>query len=173
MILIKAVAVASAVTLGVGGLVATVVRPDRGETVVIPAGTTFMAVMEEDLPTGKLAEGDEFELRTIRPVRLNGGMEIPVGSQITGEVTDYDDEAMGEDEDIGPARISVRFTELVLEGDSTEIEIQTEQFRFGTLAQRASDVPVVVPAGKRLSIRLTRPVSVAYRPAPEPIHAAE
>ncbi len=167
MILIKAVAVAGAVTLGVGGLVASVVRPDRGETVVIPAGTTFMAVMEEDLPTGKLVAGDEFELRTVRPVRLSGGMEIPVGSRITGEVTD------DADADLESRGIAVRFTELMLAGDSTEIEIQTEQFRFGTLVQRASDVPVVVPAGKRLAIRLTRPVSVAYRPAPEPIHAAE
>lgn len=165
MTIIKAVAVAAGTALGIGGMVATVARSDRGETVIIPAGTTFMAVMEEDLPTGKIAPGDEFELRTVRPVRLNGGMEIPVGSQITGEVIEDDDDG------IETPGVGVRFTELVMDGDSTEIEIQTEQFRFGTRATSTSEL--VVPAGRRLAIRLIRPVSVAYRPAPEPLRAAE
>jgi hypothetical protein len=86
-------------------------------------------------------------------------MEIPAGSLITGEVTD----APG---------LGVRFTELVFDPDSTEVEIETELYRFGTLVPAASD-HVVIPAGQRLTIRLSRPVTVAYRPAPEPMRAAE
>ncbi len=167
MTIIKAVAVGASIALGVGGVVASVANPQQRDTVTIPAGTTFVAILDQELPTATSRPGDEFDLRTVRPVRLSGGMEIPVGSVITGEVIDDDNDDGG----VGGG-FSVRFTELVLDGDSTEIEIQTEQFRFGALSV-ASVVPVVVPAGRPLAIRLIRPVSVAYRPPPEPIYAAE
>lgn len=168
MTIIKAVAVAAGTALGIGGMVATVARPDRGETVIIPAGTTFMAVMEEDLRTTTSRPGDEFELRTLLPVRLAGGMEIPVGSEITGEILDD-----GDAEDGAPAPgIGVRFTELVFASDSSEVEIQSEQFRFGTHVRPVSTTDVIVPAGRRIAIRLTRPVTVPYHPT-ESTHTAE
>jgi len=167
MTVIRGVAVGVAIALGISGVVVLVAGQEQGETVTIPAGTTFIAALQQDFPTEQSSVGDEFELRTVLPVRVNGGMEIPVGSRITGEVSDDDDESTG------AAGIAVRFTELVLEGDSTEIEIQTELFRFGAHSTPVSNVPVVVPAGEHLAIRLTRPVSVAYRQAPESIHATE
>lgn len=160
MILTRAAGIALGVAVLTGGIVATAMYGDRGgETATIPAGTSFVAAFEQDLSTTLSDPGDEFELRTVRPVRLNGGMEIPAGSLITGEVTD----APG---------LGVRFTELIFDGDSNEVEIKTEQYRFGTLALAVND-HIVIPAGRRLTIRLSRPVTVVYRPPPEPIRSAE
>ncbi len=170
MIVTKAAGIVMGVALGIGGVAA--ITPDRDpgeETTTIPAGTTIVAAFEQDLATGVNRPGDEFELRTVRPVRLSGGLEIPVGSRIGGEVTDATDGGPT----TGPPGLGVRFTELVIDGDDQEIQIETEQFRFGTLALGALNEHIVVPAGRRLTIRLSRPVTVEYRPVPEPIHSAE
>lgn len=156
----RAARIAGGVALGIGVLAAIVGGREPTETVTIPAGTTFVAALERDLSTDTINTEDEFELRTIKPVRLKGGMEIPVGSEITGVVVDRP----GED-------LRVRFTELVFSGDSTEVAIQTDEFKFGTLSPGENDH--LVSAGHRLLIRLSRPVTVAYRTPPEPIRAAE
>lgn len=162
MLIARAAGIATGVTLGIGVLTAIVWGRHEIEMVTIPAGTTFVAALEQDLSTDlKARDDDEFELRTVTPVRLKGGMEIPEGSEITGKVID------------GPeGELRVRFTELVFSEDSTEVEIRTDEFRFGTLQPVAND-HLVVPAGQRLTIRLSRPVTVAYRSPPEPIRAAE
>jgi hypothetical protein len=160
MSITRVAGVATGLSLGAWIVAAIVSGPENGtERTTVPAGTAFVAALEQDLSTALTEPGDEFELRTVRPVHLHGGMEIPAGSLITGEVTD----APG---------LGVRFTELVFDPDSTEVEIETELYRFGTLVPAASD-HVVIPAGQRLTIRLSRPVTVAYRPAPEPMRAAE
>ena len=162
MTITRAAGIAAGVTLGISVLAAIVWGRDQIETVTIPAGTTFVAALERDLSTDlKALDEDEFELRTVAPVRLKGGMEIPEGSEITGKVIG------GPDGDL-----RVRFTELVFSEDSTEVEIRTDEFRFGTLQPVAND-HLVVPAGQRLTIRLSRPVNVAFRPPPEPVRAAE
>jgi len=160
MTIIRASGIAGGVALGISVLAAIVWGRDQIETVTIPAGTTFVAALERDLSTDGNNPEDEFELRTVTPVRLKGGMVIPEGSEITGEVLD------GTEQDL-----RVRFTELVFSGDSTEVEIRTDEFRFGTLSPGANDH--LVPAGQRLTIRLSRPVTVAFRPPPEPIRATE
>jgi hypothetical protein len=160
MVVTRAAGIVLGISLGIGLVAAIASGTEAGtETATIPAGTGFVAEFEQDLSTALTEPGDEFELRTVRPVHVNGGMEIPEGSLITGEVTD----APG---------LGVRFTELVFGADSTEVGIKTEQYRFGTLGSAASG-HVVIPAGRRLTIRLSRRVPVAYRPAPEPIHSAE
>lgn len=161
MLIARAAGIATGVTLGIGVLTAIVWGRREIEMVTIPAGTTFVAALERDLSNDTKSSDDEFELRTVTPVRLKGGMEIPEGSEITGKVID------------GPeGELRVRFTELVFSEDSTEVEIRTDEFRFGTLQPVAND-HLVVPAGQRLTIRLSRPVTVAYRSPPEPIRAAE
>ncbi len=170
MIITRAARIAMGVALGIGMVAA--ISPDNEpgeETTTIPAGTTIVATLEQDLSTGVNRSGDEFELRTVRPIRLSGGMEIPEGSLISGEVTDATDGGPG----AGPPELGVRFTELVIDGDDQEIEIETEQFRFGTLALAALNEHIMVPAGRWITIRLSRPVSVEYRPGPEPVHSAE
>ena len=154
--------------LGIG-LVAAI-APDNDPTATIPAGTTFVVALEQDLTTGVARAGDEFDGRTIRSVRLRDGLEIPAGSVISGEVIEARDGAR----DPGRApELAIRFTELVIAGDDQETVIETEQFRFGTLALGAPNEHIVVPAGRRLTIRLCRPVTVEFRPHPESVRSAE
>jgi hypothetical protein len=144
--------IATAAALVVGSIAAFASGPEAGEeTTTIPAGTTFIAALQEDLSSTIVRPDDEFELRTVRSVRINDRMDIPAGSLITGEVTDADH------------GLGVRFTELVIEGDDQEIDISTDQFRFGTLTG-ATTRHTVVPAGWQIAIRLSRPVAVEYRP---------
>jgi hypothetical protein len=152
MTTMKTMVIATAATLVVGSIAAFASGPEDGEeTTTIPAGTTFIAALQENLSSTITRPDDEFELRTVRSVRINDRMDIPAGSLITGEVTD-NDEGLG-----------VRFTELVIEGDDQEIDISTDQFRFGTL-NGATTRHTVVPAGWQIAIRLNRPVTVEYRP---------
>jgi hypothetical protein len=170
MIITRAARIAMGVALGIGIVAAIAPDNDPGEeTTTIPAGTTIIAALEQDLSTGINRPGDEFDLRTVRPVQLSGGMEIPEGSVISGEVTDATDGG----QNAGPPALGVRFTELVIDGDDQEIAIETEQYRFGTLALGGLAEHVILPAGRRITIRLSRPVTVEYRPGPEPIHSAE
>jgi len=150
----KMLAIATASVLVVGGIVAFASGPEEGEeTTTIPAGTTFFAALEQNLSTVTSRPSDKFALRTVRAVRINDRLEIPTGSVITGEVTETR-EGLG-----------VRFTELLIEGDDQEIDISTDQFRFGTLGPQAATNHTVVSAGRQMVIRLNRPVTVEYIPA--------
>lgn len=153
MTTMKTMVIATAATLVVGSIAAFASGPEDGEaTTTIPAGTTFVAALQENLSSTTSRPDDEFELRTVRSVRINDRMDIPAGSLITGEVTDEND------------GLGVRFTELVIQGDDQEIDISTDQFRFGTLTGEATTRHTVVPAGWQIAIRLNRPVTVEYRP---------
>ena len=157
--------------LGIGLVAAITPDNDPDEaTATIPAGTTFIAVLEQDLATGVARAGDEFEARTVQSVRLPDGIEIPGGSVISGEVIDATDGARHAGR---TPELAIRFTELVIAGDDQETVIETEQFRFGTLALGAPNEHIVVPAGRRLTIRLCRPVTVEFLPHPESVRSAE
>lgn len=167
----KAVKIVLGGTLGIGLVAAIIPDNDPDEAIAtIPAGTTFVAAMQQDLTTLVAHAGDEFEVRTVQSVRLRDGLEIPAGSLISGEVIDARDGTRS----AGQApELAIRFTELVLAGDDQETEIQTEQFRFGTLALGAPAEHIVVPVGQRLTIRLIKPVTVEYLPNLESIRSAE
>jgi hypothetical protein len=167
----KAVKMGLGLSLGIGLVAAIIPDNDPDEaTATIPAGTTFVAALQQDLTTLVAHTGDEFEVRTVQSVRLRDGVEIPAGSVISGEVIDARDGTTSAGQ---PPELAIRFTELVIAGDDQETEIKTEQFRFGTLALGAPARHIVVPAGRRLTIRLSKPVTVEYLPNPESIRAAE
>lgn len=134
----------------VTGIVATLSSdndPDE-RTATIPAGATLVAVLADPLSTARSLPGDEIELRTVEPLHVRGADDIPAGILIHGTVLE------------APA-ISVRFNEMEIDGD--EHAIATEEYRFGTLVERvASSTQLLLPAGERMSIRLTRPVTVEY-----------
>jgi hypothetical protein len=57
----------------------------------------------------------------------------------------------------------MRFTELEIAGE--EYKISTDQYRYSLLEVPAqSGDPVVFSAGQQLTIRLSRPLAVRYRP---------
>lgn len=142
-------------------------RPPREQHATIPAGTTLVVALEQSVSTLGSHAGDEIVLRTVQPVRVGNGAEIPEGSLISGRVTD----ARSGGQNAGPPELGMRFTELKIDGDTHEIS--TEQFRFGTLRRARQGDQIVLPAGRRIKIRLSRPVTVESRPAPEQAQAAE
>ena len=140
------------VAIGVGA--AVVLGNDhaaRGAT--IPAGTTLVATLEQSVSADANQAGDVIRLRTVQPLRLEGGVVVPVGSEIRGVVTD----ATSPDWGAAPPQLGLGFTSLVVEGEV--YAISTERYRFGTL-EAPTGGRVVLPAGERLSIRLTRPVTI-------------
>ncbi len=154
--------------LGIGIVTAVASgRPPQERHATIPAGTTLVVALEHSVSTVRSHAGDEIELRTVQPVRVGNGAEIPEGSLISATVTD----ARSGGADAGPPELGMRLTELTIDGDTHEIS--TEQFRFGTLGRATPSNQIVLPAGRRIKFRLSRPVTVESRPAPEPVRPAE
>jgi hypothetical protein len=142
------------VVVGIGvGAAVVLGREDLAPDATIPAGTTLVAAFEQPVSADANQAGDVVSLRTVEPLRLEGGVVVPAGSEIRGVVTD----ATSPDWGAGPPQLGLRFTSLVVEGEA--YAISTERYRFGTLAAPTGG-RVVLPAGERLTIRLTRPVTI-------------
>ncbi|MGH7615363.1 MAG: hypothetical protein ACREMW_15140 [Gemmatimonadales bacterium] len=133
----------------------------------IPAGTTIVAALEEDVSQEDSRVGDEIELRTVGSIHLANGAEVPEGSELTGEVT----KVYGGRKYPGPSEVGMRFTDLEIVGK--EYTISTEQYLYATLGVPAqSGEQVVFSAGQQLTIRLSRPVAVRSRPVSDAAVAA-
>jgi hypothetical protein len=142
-------------TLVIG--IAATVPWDRAAT--IPAGTTLVAALEEDVAKEDSRAGDEIELRTVGSIQLGNGALVPEGSELTGQVINVYDGGRA----IDSGEVRMRFTELEIAGE--EYKISTDQYRYGLLEVPAqSGDPVVFSAGQQLTIRLSRPLAVRYRP---------
>lgn len=107
--------------LGVGLASAVVLGRGRGRrTVTIPAGTALVAALERDVSTERNRVGDNVELRTVEPIRLGEGAEIPAGVRIRGTVT----EAKGGGRIAGAPQLGLSFTEIVVDGERRPISAQ-------------------------------------------------
>jgi hypothetical protein len=164
----KTLPIAIPAVLGIGIASAIVSNhPPHERSATVPAGTTLVVALEQSVSTQRSQAGDEIVLHTVQPVRLGNGAEIPEGSLVSGTVTD----ARSGGKNAGPPELGMRFTELKIDGDTHEIS--TEQFRFGTLGRATRSDQIVLPVGRRIRIRLSRPVTVESRPAAEQVQAAE
>jgi hypothetical protein len=153
--------VRAAVFVLVIGFAVTVllVRKPWERVATIPAGTTLVAALDEDVSQGDSRVGDEIELRTVGSIQLANGAEVPEGSELTGEVM----EVYG-GKNMGPSEVGMQFTDLEI--GEKEYTISTEQYHYATLAVPAqSGEQVVFSAGQLLTIRLSRPLAVVYHPA--------
>jgi hypothetical protein len=142
------------IVAGIGVGAAVVLGGDRAaRRAILPAGTTLVGAFERPVSADANQVGDTVLLRTIEPLQLDGRVLVPVGSEIRGVVTD----ATSPDWGAGPPQLGLRFTSLTIGGRASAIA--TERYWFGTL-----DAPmggrVVLPAGERMTIRLTRPVTI-------------
>jgi hypothetical protein len=149
------IAIPAALVAGILAAASSDTDPDE-RTATIPAGTTLVAVLESQISTARSRPGDEFELRTVEPVRLADGEAIPPDLVIHGIVTD----AKRGSRLTGVPEIGLRFVELEVDGD--EVAIRTDQYRFGTLVRQARSDHLVLSRGQRLKIRLSHPVTVEY-----------
>jgi len=145
-------AIPAVVGIGIAG--AVIMDDGRREGAqIIPAGTTLVAELEGAVSADANRAGDEVRLRTIEPLELAEGVGVPAGSEIRGVVT----RATSPDWGAGPPQLGLRFTALIVRGES--YPISTEEYQYGTLEAPASG-RVVLPAGDRLRIRLARPVAI-------------
>lgn len=107
--------------LGVGLVSAVVLgRGHTKRTAKIPAGTALVAALERGVSTERSRVGDNVELRTVNPIRLAGGVEIPAGVLIRGTVT----EAKGGGRIAGAPQLGLRFTEIEVDGERQPISAQ-------------------------------------------------
>jgi hypothetical protein len=143
------------------------IRKPWERVATIPAGTTIVAALEEDVSKKDSRVGEEIELLTVGSVQLGKGVLVPEGSELTGQVVRGSGGAKGTDS----GELRMRFTELEIA--DKEYKISTEQYHFGTLEVPAqSGDQVVFSAGQQLTIRLSRPVAVRYRPVSDQVVAS-
>lgn len=83
--------------------------------VKVPAGTTFEVEFTEGLASNASSVGETFRARVVADLRQDGAIAIPAGSEVLGVVTD----AVGARRIGGKARLTVKFTDLVLPSGST------------------------------------------------------
>jgi hypothetical protein len=91
-----------------------------GETkreVVLPAGTSIVAAMQDEVSTAASRPGTPVELRSVRPIRLDDETEIPEGVVIRGQVS----EAEGGGRMGGAPALGLTFSELEVDGESYPI----------------------------------------------------
>jgi hypothetical protein len=89
--------------------------PGPAVPVTLPAGTRFEVEFTQGLASNTSAVGDVFRARLVSDLRLEGAVAIPAGAEILGVVTD----AVGAGRIGGQAKLTVRFTDLVLPSGST------------------------------------------------------
>jgi hypothetical protein len=145
-------AIPAVVGIGIAGAVILDERRVEGDQ-IIPAGTTLEAELEQAVSADASQAGDQVRLRTVEPLELADGLRVPAGSEIRGVVT----RATSPDWGASPPQLGLRFTALIVRGESHPIT--TEEYQFGTLEAPANG-RVVLPAGERLRIRLARPVTI-------------
>lgn len=78
------------------------------ETLVMPTGTHFLAVLDTRLSTDANSTGDPFVARTIEPIVVDGRTVVPAGSRINGVLRDV--QASGRVKD--RARMTLVFQEM-------------------------------------------------------------
>ncbi len=89
---------------------------DRAQVpATVPAGTRFEVEFTKSLASNTSSSGDTFRTRLLADVRLDDGVAIPAGSEILGVVTD----AVGARRIGGKARLSLKFTDLILPSGAT------------------------------------------------------
>ena len=89
----------------------------------IAEGTMIVGALARTVSTENAEPGDRIELRTVAPIEVTGKDAIPAGAVLRGEVT----HARGGGRIAGAPELTLRFTELEIDGD--EYAVSTEPFR--------------------------------------------
>jgi hypothetical protein len=136
----------------------------------LPEGTILVAALEHHISTVDAQPGDRIELRTVHPVRLPRGGEVPAGAVVTGEIVHSQSGRGGALPDL-----MLRFTSLDAAGDhyditSAHLRVKARRTRVVPFTSRGAGVALrdgasiatdgrelILPAGRRLIVRLTAP----------------
>jgi type IV secretory pathway VirB10-like protein len=99
---------------------------ERPEPVTVPAGTVLEVELLNTVSSESSRVGDTFRARIAGSVRADGRVAIPSGSEVVGEVT----QAVPLRKVGGQAKLSIRFTDLVLP-DGTTVPIDASFVQAG------------------------------------------
>ena len=88
----------------------------RHETLVVPEGTSFVAVLQTRLSTDENGTGDPFVAKTVEPIYVDGRIVVPAGSRVDGVLRDV--QASGRIKD--RARMTLVFQEIVDSAGETQ-----------------------------------------------------
>jgi hypothetical protein len=157
--------------------VALVTSPPRGDGPSLPEGTVLVAALEHSISTVDARPGDAVELRTVHTVRLPDGGEIPLGTPIRGEVMHV---RSGRGRQV--PELLLQFSVIDIAEDRYAIASTALHVRGRQRSRRSAATPgaagvalgsgatiatdgreLVLPAGRRLTVRLTAPAEVRYR----------
>jgi len=111
---------AAAPPAGGGGKAAPAPR-----TGTLAAGTELVSTLQQTLASNKSKVGDPITLLTVDALAIGGGVTIPAGSTVRGEVT----HVKGAGRLAGGAELTLRFSALVLP-DGTTVPITCEPLRL-------------------------------------------
>lgn len=115
------------VVLAAGAVAAAVITggdDDRREA-TLPAGTVIVAALDHTVSTRNSDVGDAVRLETVEPIRLDDETVLPAGGVIHGEVT----HTRGGGRISGAPELTLRFTELEVDGERHRIEAQPFRIR--------------------------------------------
>lgn len=111
----KALQITAAAVVAVGiGTAAVLGGTHTKKEATIAAGTELVAALGGEVSTEHSRPGDLVTLRTVQPIRVWDGGEIPAGATIRGTVS----AAKGGGRIAGAPELSLRFTELELDGET-------------------------------------------------------
>lgn len=92
--------------------------------VTLPAGTTFVATLEQTVSTERAEVGDRVSLTTSEPLEAGPGVVLPAGLKVEGEVTHSKDGGRV----AGAPELTIRFTSMEIDGEA--VRLQSEPLRL-------------------------------------------
>jgi hypothetical protein len=105
--------------------------------VTLPAGTTLPLVLTSALDSGSNTIGDPVTAEFTRPVTVDGRDVLPVGTRVSGTVSDVE----GAGRVTGRAMIAFRFTSLTV--DERPYDVRTEPVSHLAAATKGEDAATV------------------------------
>ena len=104
---------------GVAMVAAVALGRSRGlHVATIPAGTTLVAALDQEVSTSNVRAGDVVHLHTVVPIQLGANVRIPAGVAVRATVT----ESKEGGRIAGAPVLALRFTDVVVDGGRRSID---------------------------------------------------
>lgn len=112
------------------------------QTLVVPTGTNFVAVLQTDLSTDVNRTGDPFIATTVGPIVIEGRTLVPAGARISGILRDV--QASGRIKD--RARMTLVFQDIVDSSDKVHA-IAAQPLQIQAASEMHNDVVKIAAGG--------------------------
>ena len=152
----------------------------REQTRVLPSGTLLTVQMARSLSAAKVRSGDTFTAVVAAPLTIDGATLIDRGTAVTGRVEAAQSEADHPDAVPGSGYVRLTLSTMTVEGRQVALQTSSLFARGGFLPANVSSkgVPsarpgVRVQKGRRLTFRLTAPVTLNEPSSSTPPSSAE